>query len=113
MDIEPAKVIVLDIDVPEYVKENARKGNGSSNPLVEENDDVIPCSRCGDFKGAFGEYLISMLCSDSPYVGVKVKVKVGNSEPVWLRMDTRGPPYGLIPAYRKISSSKGLIFPEL
>ena len=109
----------MSIDVPQEVKDNAKNTN-NSNPLLlflKENPEEsceYPCMCCRDFKGAFSQYLMGQLCSDSPYIGVRVNVKVGDSKPVWLRMESRGIPKDLtLPEDYTISNLRGLELPEI
>ena len=83
---ERTKILVMDIEVPERVAVNAHAVNRNEHLLSPEDIAEGPDGCCGDFKGAFREYLNERLCSDSIYVGVKVKIKLGNREPIWVIM---------------------------
>lgn len=112
METALTKIVVLDIDIPKKVEENAHGVNENYNLLAPEDIEEGPDMCCDNFKDAFREYLKARLCSDSLYRGVKVKMKIGNAEPVWIRMDTSSPPFDM-PRKYKISNSKGLELPEL
>jgi hypothetical protein len=108
------KIVVLDIEIPKEVEENAHGINENYHLLAPEDIEEYPDMCCGDFQGAFGQYLRGQLCSDSIYRGVKVKMKVGNGEPVWVTMNTEGPPEHVkIPKKYKIFKRKELELPEL
>jgi hypothetical protein len=112
--MEKTKIVVLDIMVPEKVEENAHKVN--ENRHLESPEDMMdsPDMCCGDFESAFGEYLKGQLCSDSLYVGIKVRMKIGNFDPVDVRMNTEGPPsFMRMPKHYTVSIPEGLVLPEL
>jgi hypothetical protein len=98
-----AEIVVMDIDVPKNLKNEISLINRRPEEERDQYHDT--------FRRAFTTYCHGLLPSYSAYKGVMVKMKVGNSEPVWVVMNERGlPDYAKVPENHKISFLRDLEF---